>query len=148
MSAWQPPRRYGSVNVVSALLYVGIPLPSDRSGNTGPPPCGEYQIVLSRAGGRFTRPVLRGELFCRLSQSYQPVRMLASSLLRSRYGWPLPMQYGHPWLPADEMMVAVSYFAGPSSGLGLPASGPTQAACSRSVVGSTKSVEMLRTPIT
>ncbi|CPU63484.1 Uncharacterised protein [Mycobacteroides abscessus] len=46
------------------------------------------------------------------------------------------------------MIVAVSYFAGPSSGLGLPASGPTQAAVSQSVSGSIWRREMLRTPMT
>jgi hypothetical protein len=35
-------------------------------------------------GGRFTRPVLRGEVLTGLSQSYQPVRTAASVLLRSR----------------------------------------------------------------
>src|SRR5690606_4374334 len=123
-----------------------MPLP--RSGNTGPPPEGEYQIMLSRTGGRSTRPVLRGDVFFRLSQSYQPVRTLASSLLRSRYGCPLPMQYGQPWLPADVMIVAVSYLAGPRSGFGRVASGPTQAAVSQSVSGSICRREMLRTPMT
>src|SRR5690349_18985042 len=104
--------------------------------------------MLSRTGGRSTRPVLRGDVFFGLSQSYQPVRTLASSLLRSRYGCLLPMQYGQPWLPADVMIVAVSYFAGPSSGLGLVASGPTHAAVSQSVSGSIWRREMLRTPMT
>ncbi|CPU63482.1 Uncharacterised protein [Mycobacteroides abscessus] len=36
--------------------------------------------------------MLRGDVFFGLSQSYQPVRTLASSLLRSRYGCLLPMQ--------------------------------------------------------
>ena len=52
----------------------------------------------------------------RLSQSYQPVSTVASVLLRSRYGCRLPMQYGQPWLPAEVMIVAVSYFAGPRVG--------------------------------
>src|ERR1700710_2910934 len=99
-----------------------------RLGKTGPPPSGENQIMLSLIGGRFTRPVLRGEVFTGLSQSYQPVRTAASVLLRSRYGCRLPMQYGQPWFPASVITVAVSYFAGPSSGLGDPASGPTQPA--------------------
>jgi hypothetical protein len=58
------------------------------------------------------------------------------------------MQYGQPWLPASVMIVAVSYLAGPSSGLGDDASGPTQAAVSQSCSGSIWSREMLRTPIT
>src|SRR3712207_6278726 len=119
-------------------------MPSGRLGKTGPPPCGEYQIMLSRTGGRLTRPVLRGDSFFGLSQSYQPVRTSASTLDRSRYGCRLPMQYGQPWLPADVMMVAVSYFAGPSSGLGTPASGPTHAAVSQSFTGSQARRAMLR----
>ena len=58
------------------------------------------------------------------------------------------MQYGQPWFPAEVMIVAVSYFAGPSSGLGSKASGPTQAAVSQSVSGSIWIREGLRTPIT
>ena len=69
-------------------------------------------------------------------------------LLRSRYGCRLPMQYGQPWLPGWLMMVAVSYLAGPSSGLGAPASGPTHAAVSQSLTGSQAIRAMLRTPIT
>ena len=58
-------------------------LPS-RLAKTGPPPSGEYQIMLSLTGGRSVRPVLRGDSFFGLSQSYQPVSTLASVLLRSR----------------------------------------------------------------
>src|SRR3954454_201742 len=61
MIAWPPPRKYGSVYVASAALYVGMfasgPVPP-RAGKTGPPPSGEYHIMLSRMGGRFVRPVL------------------------------------------------------------------------------------------
>ena len=95
-----------------------------------------------------TSPVLRGESFFRLSQSYQPVSTVASVLLRSRYGCRLPMQYGQPWLPAEVMMVAVSYFAGPRVGLGDAASGPTQPAVSHWCSGSIWRRAMLRTPIT
>src|SRR5690625_3834013 len=123
-------------------------MPFSSRGKTGPPPAGAYQIMLSRAGGMSTSPVFRGEVFFRLSQSYQPVRMLASSLLRSRYGWRSPMQYGQPWLPAEVMIVAVSYFAGPSSGLGPKASGPTQAVVTQSVSGSTWSRDGFRSPMT
>src|SRR5690606_13553450 len=119
------------VYVASSSTYDGMP--SSFTGKTGPPPLGEYQIMLSLTGGRSTRPVLRGEVFFGLSQSYQPVRTLAASLLRSRYACRLPMQYGQPWLPASVMIVAVSYLAGPSSGFGRPASGPTQAAVSQSL---------------
>src|ERR1700754_5083474 len=104
--------------------------------------------MLSRTGGRLTRPVLRGDSFFGLSQSYQPVSTVASVLLRSRYGCRLPMQYGHPWLPACVMTVAVSYLAGPSSGFGAPASGPTHAAVSQSLIGSQAIRAMLRTPMT
>ena len=58
------------------------------------------------------------------------------------------MQYGQPWLPASVMIVAVSYFAGPSSGLGEDASGPTQPAVIQLCTGSICRREMLRTPIT
>ncbi len=58
------------------------------------------------------------------------------------------MQYGQPWLPAEVMIVAVSYFAGPQVSLGTPASGPTHAAFSQLFTGSHWSREMLRTPIT
>src|SRR6266496_4565153 len=119
-----------------------------RFGKTGPPPSGAYQIMFLLIGGRFTRPVLRGEVLIGLSQSYQPVRTAASVLLRSRYGCLLPMQYGQPWLPALVMIVAVSYLAGPSSGLGFDASGPTQPAVSQLVSGSIAIRAMLRTPIT
>src|SRR5918997_4159806 len=115
-----------------------------RFGKTGPPPPGAYQIMLSFTGGRSTSPVLRGEVFFGLLQSYQPVSTVASVLLRSRYGCRLPMQYGQPWLPAEVMMVAVSYFAGPSSGLGVGASGPTQAAVSHCRSGSICRRAMLR----
>src|SRR5262245_25076033 len=104
--------------------------------------------MLSRIGGRFTRPVLRGEVFFGLSQSYQPVSTFASVLLRSRYGCRLPMQYGQPWFPAEVMIVAVSYFAGPRFGSGAPASGPTQAAVSQWLTGSQAIRAMFRTPIT
>src|SRR4051812_3096461 len=104
--------------------------------------------MLFRTGGRSTRPVFRGEVFFGWSQSYQPVSTEASVLLRSRYGCLLPMQYGHPWLPAEVITVAVSYLAGPSSGLGEDASGPTQPAVSHWVTGSTFSRAMFRTPIT
>jgi hypothetical protein len=151
MIAWPPPRKYGSVYVASAALYVGMfasgPVPP-RNGKTGPPPSGEYHIMLSRIGGRSVRPVLRGELFFGALQSYQPVRTVASVLLRSRYGCRLPMQYGQPWLPAEVMMVAVSYFAGPSSGSGEGASGPTQPAVSHWCTGSIARRAMFRTPIT
>ena len=40
--------------------------------------------MLSLIGGRFTRPVLRGEVLTGLSQSYQPVSSAALVLLRSR----------------------------------------------------------------
>src|SRR5262245_37248242 len=106
-----------------------------RFGNTGPPPSGEYQIMLSLIGGRSVRPVLRGDSFLGASQSYQPVSVFALVLLRSRYGCRLPMQYGQPWLPASVMIVAVSYFAGPSSGFGDDASGPTQPAVSHCFFG-------------
>src|SRR5690242_13428268 len=125
-----------------------MPLPSARAGKTGPPPSGEYQIMLFLIGGRSTRPVLRGDSFFGWSQSYQPVRIFASVLLRSRYGCLSPMQYGQPWLPASVMTVAVSYLAGPRSGLGAAASGPTQAAVSHWVFGSICRREMFRTPIT
>ena len=136
------------MKVSSPGSYVGNPLPPARVGKTGPPPCGEYQIMLSRTGGRFTSPVFRGEVFRGLSQSYQPVSTDASVLLRSRYGCRLPMQYGQPWLPAEVMIVACSYFAGPSSGSGLVASGPTQAAVSQSLTGSQAMRDGLRTPMT
>ncbi len=83
-----------------------------------------------------------------MSQSYQPVSTFASSLLRSRYGCLLPMQYGQPWLPAEVMIVACSYFAGPSSGFGSNASGPTQAAVSQSCLASIWMRAGLRTPMT
>src|SRR6476620_1318624 len=125
-----------------------MPLPSARGGKTGPPPSGEYQIMLSRAGGMSTSPVLRGDSFFRLSQLYQPVRTVASVVLRSRYGCLLPMQYGQPWLPAEVRMVAVSYFAGPRAGLGARASRPTQPAVSHWRTGSIWRRAMVRTPIT
>src|SRR5918992_3417614 len=123
-------------------------MPAASRAKSGPPPCGEYQMLLGCTGGRSTSPVLRGDSFRGRAQSYQPSGTVMSGRFRSRYGWLLPMQYGQPRLPALVMTAAVSYLAGPQVVFGLPASGPTQPASSQLVSGSTASRVGLRTPIT
>ena len=49
-------------------------------GKTGPPPPPAYHMFVGVAGGRFVRPVLRGELFFGAAQSYQPVTGLPAVL--------------------------------------------------------------------
>src|SRR5690242_14571986 len=122
-------------------------MPSAPRWNTGPPPCGEYQMLLLCTGGRFTSPVLRGESLRGWSQSYQPSGWVMSGRLRSRNGCLLPMQYGQPKLPGAVITTAVSYFAGPQVRLGDPASGPTQPASSHLFFASYASRVGLRTPI-
>src|SRR3954451_256702 len=99
-------------------------MPSAPRWKSGPPPCGEYQMLLLWMGGRSTRAVLRGGSFFGWSQAYQLSGLVMSGRLRSRNGCLLPMQYGQPRLPALVMTAAVSYLAGPHVTVGMFASGP------------------------